>query len=105
MKKFQDHHQYIVKLSGGIEDIKAILPSNTTQSGESAKIVNELKQTLSLLDRLIADRNIQRNELTNISQNVEKCYFIVRLIIFRMILRIDCWDPVENLMMTFLLKN
>ncbi len=70
MKKFQDHQQYIVKLSGGVEDIKAILPINTAQSGETAKIINELKQSLSLLDKLIADRSLTRTELTNISKNV-----------------------------------
>jgi hypothetical protein len=76
MKKFQDHQQYIARLSGGIEEIKAILPSNTAQSGESAKIVNELKQTLSLLDRLIADRTTQRNDFTNISKNVSKLLLV-----------------------------
>jgi len=68
MKKFQDNQQYIVMLSGSKDDLLAALPSNNSVGGQKSQIVNSLKQSLGLLDKLIAERTAFRNELTSLSQ-------------------------------------
>lgn len=47
----------------------SLLPSSTG-NGESNSIVTALKQSLTLLDQLIAERSNLRQQLTNLSKNV-----------------------------------
>lgn len=71
MKKFQDHQQYIIKLTGPPDRINEMLKG--TGSGNSgvsstSPVVMSLRQSLATLDRLIAERTNIRKELSQLSQ-------------------------------------
>lgn len=69
-QKFRDMQQNIVRLNGSEEEILKILPGNQNTSNLSnSPIVNALKQSLTLLDRLIAERTSLRNQLNTLNKS------------------------------------
>jgi len=68
IKRFNDQQQFIAKLSGTQEELLSLLPSSNG-GGNSSSIVASLKQSLTLLDQLIAERSNLRQQLTNLSKN------------------------------------
>jgi len=67
MKKFQDNQQFMVKLSGSANELLGAIPSNNAQT-YSHPAVQSLKQSLSILDKLIAQRNSLKAEITDVSK-------------------------------------
>ncbi len=53
----------------------ALLPSNKDSALGNSPVVVALKQSLTLLDRLIAERGNLRTQLTQLSQNVSSFAF------------------------------
>eukprot|EP01119_Soliformovum_irregulare_P009995 TRINITY_DN2416_c0_g1_i1.p1 TRINITY_DN2416_c0_g1~~TRINITY_DN2416_c0_g1_i1.p1 ORF type:complete len:831 (-),score=256.75 TRINITY_DN2416_c0_g1_i1:39-2456(-) len=66
LKKFQEHQQYVVKLTGSPQDIQGMIPSGNAPVG-SNPYANALKQSLALLDRMIAQRATLKTELSNLA--------------------------------------
>jgi response regulator of citrate/malate metabolism len=50
------------------QEVMAMLPA--AEAAAASPVVASLKQSLTLLDQLIAERNAIRNELTSLSQKV-----------------------------------